>query len=109
MNEGFLWILSYFTPVFSHFVNESWVRFSAGWVFVGICILMVMVNLTIVGTTAVKAGILRYRKYKYMKYYGLKEVPESKLKAAEDEKDKVKELKPEDIVFPDPPPPKISF
>jgi len=109
MNEGFLWILSYFTPVFSHFVNESWVRFSAGWVFVGICIIMVLVNLTIVGISAVKIGILRYRKYKFMKFYGLTEEPKSKLKAAEEEKDKVIELKPEDIVFPEPAKSKMTF
>ena len=82
LNEGFLWILSYFTPVFSHFVNESWVRFGAGWIFVGICALLVVINMTVVIINVVKIASMTYKKKRWMKHYGLKSLPESKLGAA---------------------------
>jgi hypothetical protein len=78
LNEGFLWILSYFTPVFSHFVNESWVRFDAGWIFVSICAVLVVTNMTVVVINVVKVGIQKYKKRRWMKYYGLDKLPESK-------------------------------
>jgi hypothetical protein len=106
MNEGFLWILSYFTPVFSHFVNTSWVRFGAGWIFVGACALLVLMNMTFVMVNIMKIAILKYKRRRFMKYHGLKELPKTKLEPMIKEEP---ELKAEEVVFPERTVPKVTF
>lgn len=82
-------------------------RFSAGWVFCGICVLLVIINLSIVVITVVKGSIMKYKKKRWLKHHGLKELPESVFKP-----EPVKEIEADEVVFNEPDEtiiPKVSF
>lgn len=64
--------------------------------------------MTVVVINVVKVGIQKYKKRRWMKYYGLDKLPESKF-GVKVEKEQEKELKVEDVVFPETKVPKVSF
>jgi len=57
-NELFLLFgFTYFTHLFSDFINESWIRFKVGWFFVGILGIYIAINIVVLFFTIVKEVI----------------------------------------------------
>lgn len=65
-NELFLLFgFTYFTHLFSDFINESWIRFKVGWFFVGILGIYITINIVIVFYVIVKEVIDKVKLRKF--------------------------------------------